>query len=174
MNTNNIVTKVSTNPFRLGRLRSSCGATTSSHIPHGWSTATPCNQRREPPFSLQASFATHHPYAGHELLSDNYHALMQGRVYWTSHRLPRAGFLGKVHQPVLERYKNGCSTLENDIYGRNDSLSRLFCFTQPPKALFNMASLGNASPTHNQSFLFDQMPLLDLFFPGLGPATSPA
>ena len=41
-------------------------------------------------------------------------------------------------------------------------------------ALSNMASLGNASPTHNQSFLFDQMPLLDLFFPGLGPATSPA
>ncbi|KAF2254322.1 hypothetical protein BU26DRAFT_500099 [Trematosphaeria pertusa] len=37
-----------------------------------------------------------------------------------------------------------------------------------------MGSLGNASPTHNQSFLFDQMPLLDLFFPGLGPATTPA
>ncbi|KAF1972043.1 putative mitochondrial chaperone bcs1 [Bimuria novae-zelandiae CBS 107.79] len=37
-----------------------------------------------------------------------------------------------------------------------------------------MASLSNASPTHNQSFLFDQMPLLDLFFSGLGPATSPA
>lgn len=37
-----------------------------------------------------------------------------------------------------------------------------------------MASLSNASPAHNQSFLFDQMPLLDLFFPGLAPATSPA
>ncbi|KAF1976644.1 P-loop containing nucleoside triphosphate hydrolase protein [Bimuria novae-zelandiae CBS 107.79] len=37
-----------------------------------------------------------------------------------------------------------------------------------------MASLDNVSPAHNQSFLFSQMPLLDLFFPGLGPVTSPA
>ena len=37
-----------------------------------------------------------------------------------------------------------------------------------------MASLGNASPAPNQSFLFEQMPLLDFFFPGLALATSPA
>ncbi len=40
------------------------------------------------------------------------------------------------------------------------------------KALSIMASLGNTSPTYNQSFLFDQIPLLDLFFPGLTPTTS--
>jgi chaperone BCS1 len=37
-----------------------------------------------------------------------------------------------------------------------------------------MAILGNASPTDNQSFLSDQMPLLNLFFPGLAPATTSA
>ncbi|KAF2019500.1 hypothetical protein BU24DRAFT_476565 [Aaosphaeria arxii CBS 175.79] len=34
-------------------------------------------------------------------------------------------------------------------------------------------AVSNASPTHVQSFLFDQIPLLDFFLPGLAPATSP-
>ncbi|KAF2874457.1 P-loop containing nucleoside triphosphate hydrolase protein [Massariosphaeria phaeospora] len=37
-----------------------------------------------------------------------------------------------------------------------------------------MASLGDPSHAHNQSFPFDQLPVLDLFFPGLAPATSAA
>jgi chaperone BCS1 len=36
-----------------------------------------------------------------------------------------------------------------------------------------MASLGNIGPTYIQSFLLDQIPLLDFFFPGLALATSP-
>ncbi|PSN59001.1 P-loop containing nucleoside triphosphate hydrolase protein [Corynespora cassiicola Philippines] len=35
-----------------------------------------------------------------------------------------------------------------------------------------MAFFSSDSPTHNQSFLYDQIPLLDLFFPGLGPVIS--
>lgn len=37
-----------------------------------------------------------------------------------------------------------------------------------------MASLSSASPSHVQSILFEQIPLLDFFFPGLAPATSSA
>jgi hypothetical protein len=71
---------------------------------------------------------------------------------------------------VFERYKNGRSPLQKTM---SINVTIDFDALLSTHSL-NMASLGNASPTNNQSFLFDQMPLLDLFFPGLGPATGPA
>lgn len=74
-----------------------------------------------------------------------------------------------VRRPALKEHKRSC-------FACRERYLQAYQFTPAHLSSSSklMASLGIPSPTHNQCFPFDQLPLLHRFFPRLAPATSAA